>query len=1722
MADKAALIRNRGHIKAKFTIFDKYIRDWTSQIGIRALEARLKGIEENFQTFNIVQNQITLLDDSEAQRNEGEKIEKIYYELVERAYQLLDSNRVEQLQSPLSPTYVQASPDIKLPKIELVKFSGDYKQWVNFSEIFKSLVIKNSTLTEVQKLYYLKAVVVGEAASLINSLELSEVNFQVAWKLLEDRYQNRKITINILIREMFNFPTLNKESAASLRNLLDIFQRNVGALTAMKEPTEYWDTLLVYLMVTKLDVQTRVLWEQENTIDKSPKFKDIVLFLVNRCHSLESIATDTSSRFDGKATSSSRPKTDKGFKYFKNKSTVSKQTFVVTEVVCSFCKDKHQLFSCEKFRTLEVVDRIQHVKDANLCMNCLKVSHFVRNCKNTSSCKTCGRKHNTLLHKPITFNKVVGNTQQNQTLKNGQQCTINTSNVNIVTKSKHKEILLSTALVTVLDKNNAMVTARCLLDCGSQSNFITQALCDKLGLPKKQVSVPVLTLNGNLSNISYQMKIQMKDIGGRNPRRDLTCLVVDKISRNIPTAQIDTSSFPMMDDIRLADPGYDIPAPVDILIGSEEFWQIILPGSISLGENNPILKASTLGWICTGSAMTYMPPVETVCQLNVVDILKSQLDRFFKLEEIVVNPVESSENYECEKLFTNTTTRDQDGRYIVSLPRKQTKVLLGDSKAIAYKRLYMLESKLDKVPEQKQQYISFMREYEKLGHMTELSFEEDRQAEESYYIPHFPVIREDSTSTPLRVVFDASQNTTSGISLNDTLMTGPQIQNNLMSILLRFRLHNYVIAGDIHKFFRQVKVMEEQRCLQKICWRENKMQTVKIFQLNTVTYGMTSSPYLASRSLKQLMIDEGHNYPLAASTHNSWYCDDYLGGHDDLQMATELRSQISQLLLLGGFKICKWISNNTQILETIPETDRAKDASLQFDQDYSTKALGLVWFPAKDQFTYTVSEDVQADTKRTILSEIAKLFDPLGLIQPILTNAKLIMQHIWQCKLGWDDPVSFTIQQEWNRFRRSLHFLRQLQIPRSLKLSLPVVNVQLHIFSDASTIAYGACAYLRCEYSTTETSTRLIMSKGKIAPLKFVSLPRLELSAALLAVKLANFIIDSLQCDIDSIHYWVDSTIVLNWLEKDIDKVEVFVKNRVSKILEETVVSQWNHVNTKQNPADIITRGSKPQTLLTSQFWFEGPMWLKLDHINWPSQSHNCEYDQEKLSLNLIVCKVTMISQLWDKFSSMNRLTRVIAYCRRFISNCKLDIHQRQSGALNVGELNSAWNSIIRDVQKETFPEERKALQHNIELPHASKLKQLNPFLDEEGIIRVGGRLQHASISEEAKHPAILPSRHKVTSLIIQQYHLRNLHAAPQLLLAILREKVWILQARRSIRSVLHKCMICYRVKPRLASQLMGQLPKERLTPSRPFAVTGLDLCGPIYVKEGTKRKYIQVKAYLAIFICMASKAVHIEVVQDASTEAFIRAFRRFISRRGRCHTIFSDCGSNFIGANRRFKELRETFTNQHNRDTIVAAAADEHIIWKFNVPMAPHQGGIWEAAVKQAKYHLRRMIGQSLYTYEELNTFAIQVEACLNSRPLTQLSEDPSDLQILTPAHLLIGESLKAIPEPSYIHIPQNRLKNWQNIQKLMQTFWKRWSREYLLQLQNRKKWFSKENNLQIGQLVLISDKNAPPLSWKRGRVSRIIKGPDNLVRSAVVKTQTSELTRSIHQLAPLPIEEG
>jgi len=711
-------------------------------------------------------------------------------------------------------------------------------------------------------------------------------------------------------------------------------------------------------------------------------------------------------------------------------------------------------------------------------------------------------------------------------------------------------------------------------------------------------------------------------------------------------------------------------------------------------------------------------------------------------------------------------------------------------------------------------------------------------------------------------------------------------------------------------------------------------------------------------------------------------------------------------------------------------------------------------------------------------------------------------------------PGSTTCHNSSNRIKRCI---KPDEFDTGMKL-------QLHHFSDASSYGYGCVSYVRTVDEHGTVSCRLMMAKSRLAPMKTLTIPRLELCAATLAVKMNSIIAYELDVPLQVPVFWTDSTVVLQYINNTRKRFHTFVANRIAAIHSGSDPSQWRYVDSESNPADDVSRGLKASELVSSPRWFDGPEFLRQDESRWPVNpvtvcnlpDSDPEVRKNPVVYSAVCDEMTVADDVFDvlfmKRSVWYELKRdfawflrIRAWLRNRIKDKKLVMDVR--APLSISELNCAETEIIKLIQRRSFPSEVRSLSESDVVENGAKrtkavsrrsqLYKLEPVMMSDGVVRVGGRLP--------THPVILPKQHPVVDLIIRHYHVASGHVGREHVLSLCRQKYWIIGARSAVRRILNDCTPCRARRAVPICQRMADLPSDRITPNHPpFTFTGVDLFGPFIVKRGR----VELKRYGCLFTCLTVRAVHIEVVQSLNTDSFINAFQRFICRRGQVRLMRSDHGTNFVGA------VRELNIDQNRIHDFLRRRSIE---WHFNTPSASHMGGVWERQIRTVRKVLDGVMKQQIVDDESLSTLLCLVESIINSRPLTTVSDDVNDLNPLTPNHLLLlqsgADSLLAEPVQQDLY----SRKRWRQVQYLANIFWKRWILEYLPTLQLRQKWTRAERNVEIRDIVIIMDDNTPRNTWSLGRVVETFPGADGLVRSAKLKTKTSTLTRPVHKLCLL-----
>ena len=901
--------------------------------------------------------------------------------------------------------------------------------------------------------------------------------------------------------------------------------------------------------------------------------------------------------------------------------------------------------------------------------------------------------------------------------------------------------------------------------------------------------------------------------------------------------------------------------------------------------------------------------------------------------------------------------------------------------------------------------------------------------------------------------------------------------------------------------FLQVKVPpQECRVLRFLC-RSNPEDKIGVYEYTRHVFGAKSSPTCANYALLQAGVDNRESHPIAAKAiKRNFYMDDFAKSVATVEEALHVYQDVRTTLRKGGFNLLKWICNNDVITRSIPEQDRSEAKSKTFEAEpHTSSLLCMQWNVDNDTLEVCRGADKEVPNKithRAVLSFVASVFDPLGLFAPFTMRMRILLKTIW-AKSGqqWDDKSEEEDAQQFLDWVKELAELKNMPLERRY-FDKRYKKMDLHIFSDASLESMCIVAYLRAE-DDDGVELSFVIGKCRIAPMKQQTIPKLELQAALYSVRLRQLISADHDIQIQTVTHWTDSMTVLQWLHSAHKRQQVFVANRVGEILDQSTVDEWRHVKGTMNPADIGTRGVTVSQLLESE-WLNGPAWLRQNPGSWPKQAKLVDENDFVLVTNPTESVID-----WSRFSKYKRMINAVAYCLR--------LRSKQRGVVTALERQKVELLILQMAQRESFAELFSKLQDNSDERVKHDLAKLSPFVDSDNTIRLKGRLSKATISDDLKHPILLSAKHPAVVLIMIQMHEDNHHEGTEYVRSLVQQRLWVIGLRNALRSIKSKCVKCRKQAVRPIHPHMADLPKERVERNvYPFKNTGVDSFGPFEVTVLRR----PVKHWCCLFTCLVTRAVHIEVVNGVDTDACMMAITRFMARRGKPQTIISDNGTNFVGAAREFREC----LNEWDRDALCKRLAISRVIWKFNPPGAPHFGGIWERLVRSCKKAMFAILGNRRLTLPVLTSTMCLVEQTLNARPLTPVSDDPEDLEALTPNHFLLGRPVLAEPlMPDSVRYVDCR-KMYKVAQAYNQMIWNRWTKEYLPKWNVRSKWATDDERvLKVGDLVWLIDDSVRRHENKMARVTEVFPGADGVIRSALIRTSDGVLRRPAVKLAPV-----
>ena len=1426
---------------------------------------------------------------------------------------------------------------------------------------------------------------------------------------------------------------------------------------------------------------------------------------------------------------------------------------------CIFCDKGHWSDECLTYPDIQS----RRQKLANRCLICLKEGHRMKECKKVEkTCVHCREKrkhHRSLCPAKFPAKKVSGGQPSSMMMTNDTNSQITeevieppVAPVNETTMlSMGEHVVMQTALVEALptDESKSEVT-RILMDTGSSRTYITEDIVNRLGLKpleNDKLSVYTFGLSKPKEIVSPIVSLTLKSKYGNTI--DIRANVVPKISGNIQRVPIPLKDrFSLHKKFKLAD---TLPQQVEsftlgILIGSDYYNEIVKSEKVEIQKGLYIIN-SKFGWIMTGRTklaegtgkesslfvMTHsnsriLPESQYFSKID--DTMPSQpnVEDLWKLETIGITPPDKTDDSDRAALdhFKNTVKR-VDNRYQVAWPWRDENQILPDNYELSIGRLNSLVKRLKQDPELMSKYNDIIQDQLKKG-MIEVVTKDTEKGNKHHYIPHHAVLKPDSNTTKVRVVYDASARTKkSNPSLNECLHRGPVILEDICGLLMRFRTKKIAMVADIEKAFLQIELQPKERDVTRFLWLKDMNSPVtpnniQIFRFTRVPFGITSSPFLLGATINHHLEQDG------STIMKDIYVDNILTGAETQEQAIELYKTTKEKFKEISMNVREWKSNDNKVNDVFRE-DEAKGSQI--------KVLGLQWTTNTDQMSIKIpnqNKGESAISKRQVLAHIASIFDPLGYLLPTTMKMRLFLKQLWNDNKDWDDIMTEEQCQVWKQLIQDTNELPSVEFSRYIGSK----DSQLFCFSDASKDAYAAAIYLKTTIDG-KPHVNLIFAKSRVSPKKSITIPRLELLALLIGVRSLKFVTKELGLENTQRTIWSDSQCVLHWL-KSKKPLSVFVKNRVKEIRKEENL-EFRYINTKENPSDIPTRGLSSLELKDSLLWWKGPQWLEKDPKDWPTWNVE-KIDKEVLeaiqSEEKVLYEATMVSEATkaeniptpfgisgNRFSSFTKLLRVTAYVNRFIM--KLKKVNNLNGPITAEEMDAAKVKWIKYLQRKHFLEIK---QGNVTLKKDIVNNQLNPKMDKDGIIRCYGRLVHADLPEETINPILLPKRERFVQLLIENLHKGMLHVGVNHTLSELRKLYWIQKGRAEVKYILNRCRTCrkYQGGPFKMPE-MSPWPKDKTTRAVPFQKTGLDYFGPLYINENGEKK----KVWVCLFTCVVVRAVHLEMVADLTAEEFLMGLRRFIARRGTPEQIISDNATQFKLSKSTIDLAWERMIKDENVQSYVA---EQGIKWKFIIELSPWIGGFYERLVGSSKMALKKSVGKKYLSILQLQTLLTEVEAVINTRPLVYVGEELNNGVAITPSHFLSTNWKTGTPiienedeqndpnfEPNDPTSAEALLNTWKKGQRILETFWKMWKDDYLLSLRERSQRnlrsprIESNNTPKIGDVVQLKD-DTPRGSWRLGKIMELITSQDGEIRAAKVLLTTKNIVnRPLNLLYPL-----
>ena len=1732
---------------------------------IKVVEEELSKVREYDEIINLIM-QKTLLGDRESSFFNEELDGQAAYSINTAIS--LDEYEVYLVDKPVDPVPDKKSLpefmfDGKPPPLQCSFFNGrerDKFAYPNFKQQFDNVIGSKKHFSNSAKLSYLISYLKGYALKQVSHLSISDDNYVIAWKLLDDEFLDKPFIIDETLKNILNAAPSNdydseysnvKLYISEVRSYLYELQKYNVDFLADDTPGNLFVSHIISNKLPKFILKELISRTEDNYPSLNlifDSYKEVLKTLSRTNNANKKVKEFKKSSFKESAATQSTALQLKDEKI----PTVQNFEAVVgkpSKFSCKLClTDGHSIGSCDSFKTYEA--KIARISELSLCPRCAGSGHSEGECygnkgKMRFPCMVCKKREHIT---PLCPNR---------------KAPTGSTKVNLCYATRSLDISNILPTMTLELKNGKrMRRVRGLVDCGSQRSYLMKnaslALCsnyDQLYNIEHDVGCYIGEETVKFKQMSTGLKIGSKMLF-------IPLLVDDQMSikfeipgMNAVIKNLKAANIKLADDYFYTNGDYE-QFEIEMLIGIDIIQHFSLninhfAGGKCFVVNDKVAPVGNiLNFLDSEQSKELInshvrKPVVNECvsartktMINLVmDPIKSYfnpldhiltdseiengLENLFSFESLGINNSDSElVSYDKEQIHKfKEGIFMKDGHYHVNLPWYPEKVeKVPSNHFIALKVLDRTLEKLNKNGLVKKYEEVFDKQLED-GIIEEIKVNPS-DYNEFTWIPHRPVIRtEAQVTTKIRPVFNCSLKTSKDLpSLNEAAYTGIDLMGSILKLLFYFRTNQFTMLSDIKSAFLMIKLAKEYD-QNRFCFFWKRGSRLVCYRYKTIVFGYTSSPFI----LNYVMKHHNESYPndkCRQILDNKFYVDNLIVTSNDPGELHELYNLCFDRMREGGFILRSWNSNSIELRNTMKSDNRLVEHGCTEE-----KVLGYKYNVYND--TLSIAKCViesEADTKRQILSQVSKVFDPLNFALPVTIKGRILMRKVWKLGTNWDQKVPKEISSEMKAISRDFEMLSQISFSRQ------AINEQtaygLHIFCDSSTEAYGFVMYACNE----ENKGSFLFAKSKLAPLRKGnehSVPTLELMGVVLALKCLPTLLESYNnIQFQFINICVDAQVVLNWIITKEPKVKSkFLRNRIleTNSLESEISNKFNipisyhYVHTEQNPADLLTRGiTYGKFLSVRDFWLKGPEWLTNNFDNWPkfpllSISPDHKF---KINVNFVnTIKVNTGILNINKFSSYEKLLWKTSFLFRYLCTVK--------GGDPMIKALEYW---IKTSQREHFSREIEFLQSNVQTDKDVPLlvSNLNLFLDPKGILRSRGRIAKCLYFDyNVYNPVLLPKGHPFTSLYISYCHAKVQHMGTGTTLNYIREQgYWIPKGLVTVKSVINSCKVCQKYNA-LAYKYpkMVDMPKHHMNLVKPFMHVGVDYTGHFWVKDESTGSSI--KMFILIFTCLNIRAVHFELLPDMTTRNFLLAFQRFCNMYAVPQYLYSDNARTFIkGGCILESSLTSTeFQAELNKCNIKHVRIPLYSAWV---------GAAWERLIRVLKNCLYKVVGRSRLSYFDLLTTLSNIKLAINSRPLTYRAST-ANLEFITPNSFLRlhGNSslvLRKEEEEVWKDIDPESLENTLDLQEeILNNFKNLWYEQYLLSLRERSKHLYQgkwEDRIKVGDIVLIKAPNRPRPFWMLGRVLEIIMGFDSKVRSVKVKQGNGAIEyHSVCNLFPMEI---